>query len=286
MVTLASEFPNDNPELHDGVSWVCLRVTGAATAVREEKAPRAPSMTVAEIPEPVVVAVVVEPLVAAVEVEVPAPRISEVVAILGGARREVDDDLDEDDSAIVVEDLPPLDEAALVEGDAASIVEVAAIVEIAPVVAVSVVALVEPEPYVETTTSLPPANDDPVTILLCTLVDIAIAAGSPHVASVLPALLLEGRLDHAMPEDASAALAAADIAFGAEVTPAFAAKTRAWAAILRGTSDDFDACGGAMLDEWAADLLARLLGNATRAEALRRDLRSRGVAAFGLVEAA
>jgi hypothetical protein len=41
-----------------------------------------------------------------------------------------------------------------------------------------------------------------------------------------------------------------------------------------------------MLDEWAADLLARLLGAPARATGLRRDLRSRGVAAFGLVEAA
>ena len=60
----------------------------------------------------------------------------------------------------------------------------------------------------------------------------------------------------------------------------------AWRSILLGTSDDFGACGAAMLDEWAADLVARLLGAPSRATALRRDLRSRGVAAFGLVEAA
>ena len=31
VVSLAAEFPNDNPELHRGVSWVCLDVTGAPT---------------------------------------------------------------------------------------------------------------------------------------------------------------------------------------------------------------------------------------------------------------
>ena len=62
--------------------------------------------------------------------------------------------------------------------------------------------------------------------------------------------------------------------------------TRAWRAILRGTSDDFTACGGAMLDEWAAGILARLLGAPAREPVLRRELRARGVAAFGLVEAA
>ena len=89
-----------------------------------------------------------------------------------------------------------------------------------------------------------------------------------------------------MTEDASAALAQAGIAHGTEVTAAFVARTKAWHAILLGTSDDFDACGGAMLDEWAADVIACLLGSAARAVALRRELRSRGVAAFGLVDVA
>src|SRR6185437_8786691 len=31
-VSLASEFPNDNPALHCGVIWVCLEPTGPAVA--------------------------------------------------------------------------------------------------------------------------------------------------------------------------------------------------------------------------------------------------------------
>ena len=60
----------------------------------------------------------------------------------------------------------------------------------------------------------------------------------------------------------------------------------AWRAILRGESDDYAACGTATLDEWAADTLARLMSAPSRASQLRRELRSRGVVAFGLVEAA
>jgi hypothetical protein len=41
-----------------------------------------------------------------------------------------------------------------------------------------------------------------------------------------------------------------------------------------------------MLDEWAADVLARLFGAPDRSAQLRRELRGRGVAAFGLIEAA
>ena len=254
VVTLASEFPNDNPALHAGVSWVCLEVTGAPVAI----AAPVPVPALALEPEP-------EPQVEPEPPPAPAPRISEIVA--AGS---VDyDALEDDDATILVEDLPPLDETASVEG--------------------LVAAEADPEPQldpVEPETALPPACDDPFTILVASLSDIAIGAGSPYVASLLPALLLEGRIEHAMPDDAALALAAAGIAKDGEVTATFAARTKAWHAILSGTSDDFDACGAAMLDEWAAELLACLLGAPSRATALKRDLRARGIAAFGLVEAA
>ncbi len=274
VVSLAAEFPNDNPELHRGVSWVCLHVTGAPVAIlpEPEAEPEAEVIEAEVIEAEVIEAEVIEAEPASLsvaeivappepevepEVHVPEPRISGIVA-----RGEVHDLDDEDDGAdeIVVEELPPLDESASVEGEA----RVAA----------------------EVSTALPPASDDPFTVLVSTLAGVAIGAGSPYVASLLPGLLLEGRLDHALPADAAQALAEVDIARGTEVTATFLAQTQAWRAILLGTSDDFGACGNAMLDEWAAELLARLLGSASRATALRRELRSRGVAAFGLVEAA
>jgi len=267
VVSLAAEFPNDNPALHCGASWVCLEVTGAAVAVREERPRQAPPEPVAEAAAPEVV--VAQALVVAPELEapieaaplaeaavddppVPEARISCVVP--AGTTLAMDDD---EDDEIVVEDLPPLDETACVEG---------------AIVAESI--------------ALPAASDDPFTTFLSTLVDVALGAGSPHVASVLPALLLEGRLEQGMTGEVLQALAEAKIASGSEVSATFVAQTNAWRAILLGTSDEFGACGAGMLDEWAADLVARLLGAPSRATALRRELRSRGVAAFGLVEAA
>jgi hypothetical protein len=304
VVSLAAEFPNDNPELHRGVSWVCLDVTGLPVAIPPEPEPEpmavvviepeiitavtivepAPaSMSVAELlaaPEPEVVEV--NDVIEAVEPEpvvideppVPEPRISGIVA--RGAVHDLDDE-DDDAADIVVEELPPLDESASVEG---------ATMMVAPPAPSALPALAAPPALVETSTSLPPASDDPFTVLVSTLADVAIGAGSPYVASLLPGLLLEGRLDHSMAADAAVALAEADIARGTEVTATFIGQTRAWRAMLAGTSDDFAACGNAMLDEWAAELLARLLGAPSKATALRRELRSRGVAAFGLVEAA
>lgn len=129
--------------------------------------------------------------------------------------------------------------------------------------------------------SAPPGPADPFTSLVCTLADVAIGEGAAHVAALLPRLLLDGRIDEA-PSDVAEVLRDAGIAEGHGVSAGFAAITAAWRAILRGTSDDFGACGGAMLDEWAADLLARLLGAPARSGDLRRELRSRGIAAFGL----
>ena len=60
---------------------------------------------------------------------------------------------------------------------------------------------------------------------------------------------------------------------------------RAWRAILRGESEDFGACP-TTLDEWAGATLAALLGAPQKSAQLRRELRARGVAAFGLIEAA
>jgi hypothetical protein len=187
------------------------------------------------------------------EAPVPTARISCVVPV--GEVHHFDDA--EDGDEIVVEDLPPLDETASVEGAA---------------VAESI--------------ALPAASDDPFTVLLGSLVDVALGAGSPHVASVLPALLLEARLEPGLAADVTKALTEANIASQDALTPAFIAQMQAWRAILLGTSDDFGACGPAMLDEWAADLVARLLGAPSRAAQLRRELRDHGVAAFGLVDAA
>jgi hypothetical protein len=325
VVSLASEFPNDNPALHCGVIWVCLEPTGPALAERvhppvrafeeppsiaveacsEAAAPSAPPESLAppedededamsapivvEDLEPLPLSIEGETTTCFAEVEPPAP--ADLLEL-------VDAPLEltvEPASPIVV--VEPMAETLIAEPEPEP--------EPVPVPAASGVVLaearidVEEEPAPDTTactpvfeeviassvhdsSSLPPSPDDPFTTLVCTLADVAIGAGSHHVASLLPGLLFDGRLSDTVDEASAEALRAAGIVEGSEVTPAFVAVTTAWRAILRGTSDDFDACGAAMLDEWAAELLARLLATPAKAPALRQELRSRGVAAFGL----
>jgi hypothetical protein len=65
--------------------------------------------------------------------------------------------------------------------------------------------------------------------------------------------------------------------------PGFTSLVLAWQGILRGESEDFGPCGAASLDEWAANVVARVLGTSSRTEGIRRELRRRGVAAFGFI---
>jgi hypothetical protein len=82
-----------------------------------------------------------------------------------------------------------------------------------------------------------------------------------------------------------AAALASGILSGERVAPehrALSETALAWRAVLAGDGD-LAACGDEPLDEWAALLLATLMGAPERRGDLRRELRSRGVAAFGLV---
>ena len=262
VVSLAAEFPNDNPALHRGVSWVCLEPTGMAVAIAHpDPLPVAPAIVEAEVVCSMSAAEIIA-LLSPVP-EIPVARVSETVR-LGATPRQADHEPQDDrDDEIVVEDLPPLDETALLEG-----------IDVAP----------EPA-QPETATMVPAASDELWTVLVCAFADVAIGAGSPTVASVVRGLLLDGTLE-AMPDEVMAALAEGEVVRDGALTAAFVARTRAWREILLGTGDDFTACGSAALDEWGADLIARLLGAPTRAPALKRELRSRGVAAFGLACAA
>jgi hypothetical protein len=117
----------------------------------------------------------------------------------------------------------------------------------------------------------PPAPDDPFAMLVAVLEDVARVAGADDpMLATLACLLGRTRLDASAPE-----------AHGV-----LRAQALAWQGILRGESEDFGACGGAMLDEWCAALIADILGQNVRADGLKRELRRRGVAAFGLVEQA
>ena len=112
---------------------------------------------------------------------------------------------------------------------------------------------------------------DPFAMLVAVLEDVALTAGAGDAAmATLRCVLGRTRLDAAAPEG----------------TDVLRAQALAWQGILRGESEDFAACGSGMLDEWCAALVASVLGQPVRADGLKRDLRRRGVAAFGLVEQA
>jgi hypothetical protein len=134
-------------------------------------------------------------------------------------------------------------------------------------------------------------EDDPFATFVCTLVEVASEAGCEKAAAILPALLDEGRVVAGV---LSVTVTDALLSNGLLVsTPAglvggesFRQTAAAWRAVLRGDSEDFSACGTRMLDEWAADLVAALVAAPSKSERLRRELRMRGIAAFGLVLAA
>ncbi|MGA3123458.1 MAG: hypothetical protein ABSF69_22030 [Polyangiaceae bacterium] len=107
-------------------------------------------------------------------------------------------------------------------------------------------------------------------------------------AELVKALLGIKRMEEYLPgADCTEALVAGRIAIlappGLVRTPQFTDEVLSWQRLLRGESDDFAACGTSTLDEWAANLVARATGDVTRTQAIRRELRRYGIAAFGLV---
>jgi hypothetical protein len=143
--------------------------------------------------------------------------------------------------------------------------------------------------------SIPPPAPPPdlFQIYVRTLVEVALAAGAPgRVVEALPGMLGLARLDARSLDDAmvdslvGAGLLARSESGAVIRADGFVATAQAWRATLLGEEADFSVCS-TMLDEWSANLIATLAGMPHQREALRRDLRSRGVAAFGLlVEAA
>ncbi len=137
-----------------------------------------------------------------------------------------------------------------------------------------------------------PAPADPFARLVSSLEEVARGLGARDEGiACLAALFGQTRLDGFNPgECAAEALVAAGVvargARGFSRSQTFTAKVLAWQGILRGESEDFSLPdGGALdpLDEWAADLVARVVGPPARADLIRRELRRRGIAAFGLV---
>lgn len=296
-----SEFPNDNPEMHGGAVWRNEGVTGPAAcealvaALTESVLPppvilvaEAPVEEVAALEAPVMEAPAVvsepEPGQASEELHEPDPVVpvseqatdimveapSEVLAaaaevptlaeeaeveqaevVAAAVEPEVVEALSTDEVPPVVEADDPMDDLEIVD----EIPMDDAVDESIP----------PPAPPAETTA------DDPFVALVSVMEGVArdAQAGEPALAS-LRVVLGRQRVDDTTPDE----------------WLALREQASAWQGILRGESEDFSACGASALDEWAATVIARTLGEAGRTADLRRELRRRGVAAFGLVEAA
>jgi hypothetical protein len=137
----------------------------------------------------------------------------------------------------------------------------------------------------------PGAGPDPSAAFVAALVDVALAAGATRAAAVLPGFLAGDVQDFdGFSDGVRAALLASGVASDESgvlaPTPAFKVTANAWRMVLRGESNDFSACGTSTLDGWANDLLKSFgVGRDGKVD-VKRELRRRGVAAFGMILAA
>jgi hypothetical protein len=133
---------------------------------------------------------------------------------------------------------------------------------------------------------------DPFLRLVSAVEQAAVSFGArPETEVLLRALLGVARMEGASADGPTmTALLAGGIVTtspaGITRTGRFTQQVLAWQDILRDSEGDYSRCGPATLDEWAADLVTRALGVTSGKEAIRRELRKCGVAAFGLVAAA
>jgi hypothetical protein len=281
-IAACAEFPNDNPALHRGAIWRCVEV-GEEAVCERALAPSPEEDDAAELEptptEPVALAhaTAADDLVEDVDV-----LMAEVAALVEKAEPVESDELTEPAAGVGAapdeDTVEPLDEIA--EADEAIVV----VDELAfDDIAVEEAPAQTPAPREE----LPSA--DPFAVLLGVLEDVARSGGCPEETVVaLRVVLGASRVDvNTLPRASMDALLSCGMLrigdHGLVRAEAVSREVIAWQGILRGESEDFGACGGAMLDEWCAGLLAKVMGSPARVEGLRRDLRGRGVAAFGLV---
>jgi hypothetical protein len=120
---------------------------------------------------------------------------------------------------------------------------------------------------------------------------VALNSGATRAAAVIPTLFELGCIDaSALDGETAESLQKRGVidrrGGGYTVTEEFALTAGAWRDVLRGQSEDLGACGTTTLDTWAADLLRALRVAADDGRDVRRELRRRGVAAFGMLLAA
>ena len=143
-------------------------------------------------------------------------------------------------------------------------------------------------------TSVPDADlsprDERIETFVRAITDVARAHGAAESAAHAESLFKFGTpAPLALSPDAQAALLDGNILEasdgGVHATAWFASTSSAWQRMLRGEEGNLAVCGESTLDGWTADLIARLVAKPAMASTIRRDLRRRGIAAFGMLEA-
>jgi len=153
----------------------------------------------------------------------------------------------------------------------------------------------EPEPSLEAepASSVEPESEpqcparDAFADFIQALVAVALEAGATRAAIWLPELLECGVIgcDAAQAEALAERGVLERTSAGLVPSRALVQTAQAWRQVLRAESDDLSACGASTLDAWGAELIGLLAGR-TSVENLRRELRRRGVAAFGMLSLA
>jgi len=283
------EFPNDNPDL-----WAA-RAPLAALAILLAEAELAEDEKAAERSEPND-QVDSSPVIEVVAVAEATPVVEERAA-------ECSDPNDQVDFSPVIEVVAVAEATPVVEEKAAECSEPNDQVDFPPVAAevedddgpeVEVIEFDEADfAVVENESIPPPPKMDLFQVFVRTLIEVSLAAGAPgRVVEMLPGMLGIARLDTKVLDATTVdELVAADMLARSESgvivrSDNFVAAAQAWRSTILGEEADFSACTST-LDEWSAALVATLASMPQQRESFRRDLRSRGVAAFGLlVEAA
>ncbi len=194
----------------------------------------------------------------------------------------------------------PEEEPTEVEVDVPAAVAAAPVVEVEVPVAVAAsqvaIAVAVSEPAEIVGTGIDRAEEaaqnapecDPIAAFVQAVTEVALAYGPAETAAQLEALFHFGTFDaDELSPSAQAALFEGKILEpvdgGVRPTEGFTSTSAAWRSILRGEPGDLSACGESTLDTWTADLVARLVASPDKASTIRRDLRRRGIAAFGML---
>jgi hypothetical protein len=250
----ASEFPHDNPEFDRGALWIgspLCRLTPAPPLVLEEETPEHSGV----IARPADLSPASEP----VDIE-PCDLADELMVA-------------NDDAATLppVVDMP----AEVIEGRGAVRVEGAGAVKIEAAGAVPVEA------------AGGAVGEDPFARFVEVVGEIAAAYSSVSTGAIGRALLVGGLAALEIDEQLMAALAAAGMIDltpdGPCANPRFATTVSAWRAVLRGEGD-LALCGEQTLDAWVTDLVCKVASPTPNAASVRRDVRRRGIAAFGMID--